>query len=322
MFKNENDKGDIEEGYFKFKNFSQSNNIIMEFTNLKVNEFFKKMKIQKNNYNEQIISYNGENYILRIKENNQINKNSNNQKDYNNFNIKYNNINNKQFNVNGINENLNSKKINFSGTKSVEKSSISKNTNNKTNENYIKKINELNNIDINNQINQLNNEIIYLKKELTDKNQLINQQQSTITNLQTELYKIKNNERKIAENLEKKELELVKIKRELMNSKNEINKLKENNINIENDKGRNVFAISFLSIDQQINYPIICNTNTIISRLEEEVYNEYPTYKDYHTYLTFNGNTLKRFKTIEENGIKKGDKILINIYGQQIKFNY
>ena len=65
---------------------------------------------------------------------------------------------------------------------------------------------------------------------------------------------------------------------------------------------------------QKINYPIVCNSNTIISRLEEEVYNEYPAFKDNNTYLTFNGKTLKRFKSIEENGIKKGDKILVNIY--------
>ena len=76
----------------------------------------------------------------------------------------------------------------------------------------------------------------------------------------------------------------------------------------------NNFAINFASIDQQINYPIACNNNTIISRLEEELYNEYPTYKDCNTFLTFNGKVIKRFKTIKENGIKKGAKILVNIY--------
>ena len=54
-------------------------------------------------------------------------------------------------------------------------------------------------------------------------------------------------------------------------------------------------------------------TNEAISRLEEELYNEYPKYKDYNTYLTCKGNILKRFKTIGENNIKKNDVILVNI---------
>ena len=74
------------------------------------------------------------------------------------------------------------------------------------------------------------------------------------------------------------------------------------------------FAIKFSSVDQTIyNYPISCNDNDSISKLEEEVYNEYPKYKDYHTYLTVNGSIIKRFKTIKENGITKGNAIIVNI---------
>ena len=46
-----------------------------------------------------------------------------------------------------------------------------------------------------------------------------------------------------------------------------------------------------------------CKNTNIIARLEEKLYNEYPNYKDYHTYLTVNGIVVKRFKTLEENGI-------------------
>ena len=61
-------------------------------------------------------------------------------------------------------------------------------------------------------------------------------------------------------------------------------------------------------------YPIDCNNNDSIVKLEEELYNEYPKYKDYNTYLTVNGKIIKRFKTIEENGIKKCNAIMVNIY--------
>ena len=69
-----------------------------------------------------------------------------------------------------------------------------------------------------------------------------------------------------------------------------------------------------MSVSHDILYPITCKNNDTIVKLEEEVYNEYPKYKEYNTYLTCNGNILKRFKTIEENGIKKGNAIIVNIY--------
>ena len=73
------------------------------------------------------------------------------------------------------------------------------------------------------------------------------------------------------------------------------------------------FGITFRSINQDFIYPIVCNQKELISRLEEELYNEYPKYKEFNTYLTCNGIVLKRFKTVEENNIKKGDAIIVNI---------
>ena len=103
-----------------------------------------------------------------------------------------------------------------------------------------------------------------------------------------------------------------------MIKKNEIIKLKEKISNLSssssNIRGKNFFAVNFISTDQKINYPIVCNDDTLISRLEEELYNEYKEYKNYNTYLTVKGFTIKRFKTIKENGIQKGDQIIVNIY--------
>ena len=109
--------------------------------------------------------------------------------------------------------------------------------------------------------------------------------------------------KKLQNNINEKEQELYQLKNNLNSSQ-----LKTNT-----DKKWG-FAISFRSNDQTINYPMVCNEKDIISRLEEELYNEFPQYKDYNTYLTCNGIILKRFKTIGENNIKKGDAILVNIY--------
>ena len=58
------------------------------------------------------------------------------------------------------------------------------------------------------------------------------------------------------------------------------------------------------------------NHNLISSSADGQIilYNEYPKYKDYNTFLTVNGNLIKRFKTIEDNEIKKGNVIMVNIY--------
>ena len=86
----------------------------------------------------------------------------------------------------------------------------------------------------------------------------------------------------------------------------------EKNYLLNKDEKR--FAIFFMSVDQQIHYPIACNSNDSIVKLEEIIYNEYPQYKEYNTYLTVNGRQVKRFKTIKENGIKEGNAITVNIY--------
>ena len=74
------------------------------------------------------------------------------------------------------------------------------------------------------------------------------------------------------------------------------------------------FPIKFFqAINNEFDLPMICNENESISRLEEELYNQYPKYKDLDTYLICGGRVLKRFRTVKENNIKKYDTILVNI---------
>ena len=170
-----------------------------------------------------------------------------------------------------------------------------------------------NNVSFNNSNNNshldLNSEIISLKKELNEKNKINKEKDLIIKDLKNQLNSIKNPNnnnlsliKKLQNNLNEKEQELYQLK---------------NNLNTQlktNTEKKWGFAISFRSNAQDINYPMVCNEKDIISRLEEELYNEFPQYKDYNTYLTCNGIILKRFKTIGENNIKKGDAILVNIY--------
>lgn len=123
---------------------------------------------------------------------------------------------------------------------------------------------------------------------------------------------------KLANKIREKENEIKMIKIELNNKNEELKNLKlkifdeRNYLDLKNNE--KPFGINFISLDQQIHYPIVCFSDHTIAKLEEEVYNEYPQYKEFNTYLTVNGQLIKRFKTVKENGIKKGDAITVNIY--------
>ena len=80
-----------------------------------------------------------------------------------------------------------------------------------------------------------------------------------------------------------------------------------------NDSSK-MLIINFMSISHDKIYLIYCSNNDTIVKCEEIFYNEYPEYKEYNTYLTVNENPIKRFKTLEENGIKQGTAIIVNIY--------
>ena len=72
-------------------------------------------------------------------------------------------------------------------------------------------------------------------------------------------------------------------------------------------------AIHFISTDEKVNLALPCKNTDIFAKLEEQLYNEYPEYKDINTYFTVCGNMVKSFKTLEENKIKKSDSIILNI---------
>lgn len=134
--------------------------------------------------------------------------------------------------------------------------------------------------------------------ELTNKIKLIKENYSNSNDLK----KINELEKEI--NLKNKELNNLK------------KQLESNNLVTSISPGEEVIAVNFTFIGSQINYPIACKNTNTLARLEEKIYNEFPQYKDYNTYLTVNGNITKRFKTLEENGIKDGNIIIVNIYDE------
>ena len=100
---------------------------------------------------------------------------------------------------------------------------------------------------------------------------------------------------------------------EITNLRNQLNSSNNNDSNLKNCKpDERIIVAHFKSIDQNVDYPIACKNTDIFVIIEESLYNEFPEYKEYdNTFFTVNG-MIKRFKSIEDNKIKNGDKIILN----------
>ena len=99
---------------------------------------------------------------------------------------------------------------------------------------------------------------------------------------------------------------------ELNNLKNKINNNNDDLFNVINP-GDKIIAALFTSSDQKVTFSIACKNTTPFVRIEEKLYEEYPEYKDTENFFLHNGTIIKRFKTIEENNIKSGKPIILNI---------
>ena len=92
----------------------------------------------------------------------------------------------------------------------------------------------------------------------------------------------------------------------------EIVKLRAKNEQI--SKPEDIISIQIISTDQKVDIKIPCSLIDTFVRIEEILYDSYPEYKDNSTYFTVNGETVQRFKTIQENKIRNNQTILLNVF--------
>ena len=78
--------------------------------------------------------------------------------------------------------------------------------------------------------------------------------------------------------------------------------------------GENILAVNFVSMGMQdiVHFNLICKNTDLFITLEERLYKEFPKFKNYDTYFQVNTRKIKRFKTLDENGIKNND--IINVF--------
>ena len=135
-------------------------------------------------------------------------------------------------------------------------------------------------------------------------NDLIKQKDKEINDLKLQLLN-KENTIQLLNNQIKQKID------ELNNLKNKININDDDLVNILNP-GEKVISTLFISSDQKIMYSIACKNTTPFVKVEEKLYEEYPEYKETDNYFLYNGNRIRRFKTVGENNIKSGKPIILN----------
>ena len=137
-----------------------------------------------------------------------------------------------------------------------------------------------------------------LKEKLNKANKTIEEQKIEINELKYKITMVKsegmNQINSLMETIEKKDKQIKELKEQL----------KQN-------KFAEMKTIQFISSDMKVNYSTPCKGTETFSEIEDKLYNQYPEYRNGNNTFLFNGKIIQRFKTINENGIKNGDIIIM-----------
>ena len=77
-------------------------------------------------------------------------------------------------------------------------------------------------------------------------------------------------------------------------------------------EGEELISIIFISSDEKVLFSNICKNTNEFNELEKQLYNNFPEYNEDDIYFSFKGKKIDRKKTLEQNGIKNNDFIIIN----------
>ena len=70
-------------------------------------------------------------------------------------------------------------------------------------------------------------------------------------------------------------------------------------------------AVNFRTVDQRINFPMICYYYQTFSELEQNLYIEFPDLSQKNIFFVYNGTTIDKSISIRDNKINDGSNILI-----------
>ena len=78
------------------------------------------------------------------------------------------------------------------------------------------------------------------------------------------------------------------------------------------EEGEKLMSIIFISSDQKLHFSVICKNTDKFHKIEGQLYESFPEYSENDNFFILNGKKINRYKTLEENGIKNNDIIILN----------
>ena len=97
-----------------------------------------------------------------------------------------------------------------------------------------------------------------------------------------------------------------------INDKNDINPNENEKKRRPSENKEEPIAISFMTTDHSINFPLVCCSSDNFSELTKKLYIEYPDLKKENLIFLYNGDVIDLSGTVEQNKIRNGSIILIN----------
>ena len=67
-----------------------------------------------------------------------------------------------------------------------------------------------------------------------------------------------------------------------------------------------MMCVNFISMDQNVHFAVSCLKTDIFAEVEEQLYKQYPQYRETNNSFLAHGSQVLRFKTIAENKIGNG----------------
>ena len=154
-----------------------------------------------------------------------------------------------------------------------------------------------------NNFNTKDNEIKELKNQLIKANKLIEQQKLTINGLLNKLNSYNTNINNYQNIINQKDIELNNLRMQLNNMNNMKNNIQLNNMFINKN---DMVSVNFISMDQNVHFSVACLKTDIFAEIEEQLYKQYPQYRETNNSFLAHGSQVLRFKTIAENKIGNG----------------
>ena len=85
------------------------------------------------------------------------------------------------------------------------------------------------------------------------------------------------------------------------------NNIKNNSIEEQSFKYKDIMVINFISMDGTVQYEMKCLSTEVFAEVEEKLYKKYDKLRNTNNMFTANAKPVLRFKTLSENNIKDGD---------------